>query len=104
MSTITKTFTICDIDFEVEFGGTPYRPAYTSGAPENCYPAEGGECEVISVCIEGWDVTEVLSEFTMKLIEKACDDYISSGELEQDAAAAEADYLYEMRRDEAMFA
>jgi hypothetical protein len=24
---------------------SPYIPAYTSGAPENCYPAEGGEVE-----------------------------------------------------------
>lgn len=23
----------------------PYRPAYTSGLPENCYPAEGGVAE-----------------------------------------------------------
>lgn len=23
----------------------PYRPAYLWGPPENCYPAEGGECE-----------------------------------------------------------
>jgi hypothetical protein len=24
------------------YNWTPYRPAYISGAPENCYPAEGG--------------------------------------------------------------
>lgn len=24
------------------YNWTPYKPAYISGAPENCYPAEGG--------------------------------------------------------------
>ena len=27
------------------YNWTPYRPAYISGAPENCYPAEGGYCD-----------------------------------------------------------
>lgn len=33
--------------FEVTGIVSPYVPAYLSGPPENCYPAEGGEVEVI---------------------------------------------------------
>jgi len=60
------------VDFEVERGGeedykviqlqitghvSPYVPAYTSGLPENCYPAEGGEAEIEVILHEGkvWD-------------------------------------------------
>jgi len=38
-----------EIEVEVTYNYTPYLPAYTGGLPEDCYPAEGGEMEVISV-------------------------------------------------------
>jgi len=36
----------------VKYTQTPYVPAQTSGPPERCYQAEGGEVEVISVTLE----------------------------------------------------
>jgi len=36
---------------EVEYTATPYRPAYTSGPPDRCYPEEGGEVEIESATL-----------------------------------------------------
>ncbi len=36
-----------DVVVEVEFEATPYDPGNTYGLPENCYPPEGGEIEII---------------------------------------------------------
>ena len=33
----------------IEFNVTLYVPAYTTGLPEDCYPAEGGELEILSI-------------------------------------------------------
>jgi len=33
----------------IEFNVTLYVPAYTTGLPEDCYPAEGGELEITGV-------------------------------------------------------
>lgn len=37
---------------EVSYTASVYYPAYTSGAPENCYPEEGGEIEIEEVLYE----------------------------------------------------
>ena len=41
----------------VEARFSPYVPAYTSGLPEDCYPAEGGELEELVVCLGNKDIT-----------------------------------------------
>lgn len=38
-----------EVECEVEFTRSPVVPARTSGPPEDCYPAEGGETEIVSV-------------------------------------------------------
>jgi hypothetical protein len=40
---------------EVEVSGlfSPYIPARLSGPPEDCYPAEGGECEDFTATVDG---------------------------------------------------
>lgn len=35
----------------VKYTQTPYIPAQTSGPPERCYPAEGGEVEIHSLML-----------------------------------------------------
>lgn len=42
-------------EIELDLAGhvTPYRPAYTAGLPENCYPAEGGEVEDLAIADAG---------------------------------------------------
>jgi len=39
---------------------SPYVPAFTSGLPEDCYPAEGGELEDLWVYLDGEDVTKTV--------------------------------------------
>jgi hypothetical protein len=44
----------------VEAYFSPYVPAFTSGAPEDCYPAEGGEIEDLWVYLDGEDITKTV--------------------------------------------
>ena len=37
----------------VTYTQTPYIPARTYGRPEDCYPAEGGEVELIEARVDG---------------------------------------------------
>ena len=41
--------TYLEIKIEVKFNATPFDPGVTYGPPENCYPPEGGEVEILSV-------------------------------------------------------
>lgn len=51
-----------DWDVEVKFQYHPGRPAYTSGLPENCYPSEPDDVEILSAVDtrtgEAMDLTE----------------------------------------------
>lgn len=38
-----------EIELTVTYTITPYDPGRTYGLPEDCYPAEGGEVEIVSV-------------------------------------------------------
>lgn len=83
----------CDIkEFEYLVTGyvSAYVPAKTYGPPENCYPAEGGEVEDITVTLSGEDVD--LNDFSQKdqdrmieqLAEAAADDDGGYDESERD--------------------
>lgn len=56
----TVETTICverkgyEVELTVTGTVTPYRRARTSGPPENCSPAEGGDVEIESVVYEGF--------------------------------------------------
>ena len=41
-----------DLELYAEGNATPYDPGCTSGPPERCYPAEGGEVEIENVWLE----------------------------------------------------
>ena len=62
----TKTFFIDDVEFEVEFDATPFVPAKTYGPVENCHPAEGGETDVTSVIVGGFEMLDFLNAATLK--------------------------------------
>lgn len=47
-----------DVTFTFESG----TPGYYSGPPENCYPDEEDQIEIVSVMYEGVDVYPILSE------------------------------------------
>lgn len=42
--------------YEIECDVTPYDPGRTYGPPEKCYPPEGGECEIVSVKLNGKEI------------------------------------------------
>ncbi len=62
----------------VEAHFSPYVPAFTSGAPEDCYPAEGGELEDLHVFqgLKGITdkVDETYGEGTLNRIREAARD------------------------------
>lgn len=70
----TKTFFIDDVEFEVEFDASPLVPAKTCGPVENCHPAEGGEVEINSILVGGFEMLDFLSEATISKLLQMCDE------------------------------
>lgn len=62
-----------DVTFNVEFTATPYRREQVSGPPENCYPAEGGEVEIVNVYLGDDEVQVTLSEPVIAHLQAACE-------------------------------
>ena len=93
----TKTFYIGDVEFEVEFSSTPYVPARISGPPENCYPAEGGEVEIESISIGGFEVSDVISEDTRDKLQNLAEE--AAPELEAEARASAEEDAAEARAE-----
>lgn len=46
-----------ETEVTVEYTISDYDPGVLSGPPENCYPPEGGEVEIIRVFTDAGDVT-----------------------------------------------
>lgn len=61
-----------DIEIELEITGTvsQYIPAVTHLAPENCYPSEGGEVEILSILHHGQPWNGELAE---EELDNACE-------------------------------
>ena len=59
----------------VEYSASAYIPAQTYGPAENCHPAEGGEVEIINVCLAnavdaaGQNIPVVLTDADRERIE-----------------------------------
>ena len=49
-----------DIDFEVEFNFIPGKAGYYSGLPEDCYPGEPDELEILKVSYDDTDLSSIL--------------------------------------------
>ena len=85
-------------EVEVEYTAYPFIPGYTAGAPENCYPDEGGEIEIEEIiytshgyamvndqwvkCLVKVDVSSILSDYDQEQLmdeidrrERSSDDY-----------------------------
>jgi hypothetical protein len=45
-----------DHEVEVFYNITPYDPGVSWGPAEHCYPAEGGEVEILRVLLDGKEV------------------------------------------------
>lgn len=83
----------------IEYTRTPFIPAKTYGPPEDCYPAEGGETEIvgISMIVDGEEVPYLASDAEIEAFYKELD----SLPIEDDDGP-DADYWYDLRRDEKM--
>lgn len=100
---ILKHVTVWGVTFEVDFDGTPFVPARTYGPPEDCFPAGGGEPEILGVYVEGVELQEhlrddVINEIHQQLTQYLCGDC----EAERQAEAMEA--REEARREEVRMA
>lgn len=96
----TKTFFIGDVEFEVEFDSSPYVPAKVSGPPEHCHPAEGGEVEIESITIGGFEVSDIISESVRDKLQSMCEEAAPELEAEErDSALADAAEARAFERD-----
>lgn len=87
-----------DREIGIEYTQTPFIPARISGPPEDCYPAEGGDVEIIDVSVktdDGWaDYAATDEEIEAWARE------IESLPIEDDGP--DPDYEYDRMRDERM--
>ena len=60
--------------FKVDALFTPYVRAKTSGDPDDCYPAEGGELEELTVWLDGKNVTDTIDPDALDKITKEAKD------------------------------
>lgn len=97
-----KTITVAGLDFEVEFDGLPFVPAKCYGPPEDCYPAEGGEAEILGICLNGVEVSDVLSDWALNQIQEQLTEYLCTDH-EREAREAAAERRWEERRDAALY-
>ena len=47
-----------EIEVDVDANVEPYHPAKLHGPPEDCYPAEGGECDDWQISHDGHPITD----------------------------------------------
>lgn len=56
-----RFYSVSDVEFRVVFNASPVIPAYISGPPEDCHPAEGGEVEILEIFIGDVEVSDVIA-------------------------------------------
>lgn len=67
-----KMTVVCEgIPFDVTFYATPLIPASTLGHPDDRMPEEGGDFELQSVEVGGYDLTPFLDDSMIATIENA---------------------------------
>ena len=85
------TATVYDVELDVTFDITPYKPAKLWG--DDALPEEGGEIDIEYVYLEGVDVTKLFSGEVIEMIEEQCYAYAES-KADDDAADFLADQAY----------
>ena len=83
------TCTVNDVEFSVEYTNTKYIPATEFEPPEYPY------IHILSIMLEGSEVTELLSEWTINKIIEQIDPPSEDDGL--------CDYLFEQQREERLF-
>ena len=74
----TKTVTLdingSEVEAELTFNHTPFSPGFYSGPPEDCYPCEQEEYELIKLVAEDNDCSWMLEHIGDNLIEQLGED------------------------------
>ena len=81
---------LAEIDFDVEADIRPGRPGRYWGAPEDCYPDEPAEVEILKVSLGTVELT-------------AQEEALLLGEIDEEALVAEAEEAWADARAEAMY-
>ena len=101
MPALTVTFTHIGLKFSAEVDFTPETPAQLYGPPENCYPAEGGEADITTLTVDGYEamflLNSELAEELYRIAYDACCDQMQS--MAEDAAESRA----QARADDRMY-
>lgn len=92
MKTAIQQITVNDVVFDVEYNYSKYRPA------TYYYPPEEAEVEITAVLLDGSDVTELLSEWTINQIFEKIEAPTRQEELEEIA-----ELRFEEMRDMRLF-
>ena len=84
MKTLFKTVVYKAFIFEIEYAYIPMIPGRLSGPPEDCYPDEPEEIELISVSLANNSVNllDILSEEVIATLEKEICVYHQAGDFE----------------------
>ena len=86
-----RSITICGTNMTVEFDWSPYQPATWDD------PAEGGEVEILNVLIGDQEVTDLLDDKIVEMIQEHLEELIPAMEQEERMCAAES--AWEAKRE-----
>ena len=71
MSTGSVTITYCDIEMQIEYEATPYRPAvYYLSNGDPGYPEEGGDFDIYEVIVGGANIISLIKDEDMDEIQQ----------------------------------
>ena len=62
--------TLAEIEFDIEVDITPPTPGRFTGLPENCYPDDPGECEIVDIQVYGQTVNDRLYHYIENLFHR----------------------------------
>lgn len=83
------SFPALGLTFDAEVSYSPMIPGRYSGPPENCYPDEPAELEILSLTCEGKDAMFLLDSTVFEDIEQAAFEAAESYLEDQEAYAEE---------------
>ena len=89
---------VLGVDLDVEYDYSPYIAATWDD------PAEGGEVEITGITLDGTDVLQLLSDWTLEQIQDKLESIDHEGEAREERICAQQEYWASRREDERMAA
>ena len=93
-----RTIEVCEVDLTVTYDYSPYIAATRFD------PQEGGEVEITGVTLDGTDVMQLLSDWTLEQIQDKLEQVDHASEAAEERACAQQEYWESRREDERMAA